>query len=55
MGNKTSRGEKVILDEKDISLLLENTNFTREQILEWHKGFLVSQFILKIIYLKPFA
>jgi NACalpha-BTF3-like transcription factor len=42
MGNKSAKQDKTVLDEKDITLLLENTNFTREQILEWHKGFIVS-------------
>jgi len=40
MGNKNAKQDKTVLDEKDITLLLENTSFTREQILEWHKGFI---------------
>lgn len=42
MGNKQIKKEsKLNLSEKDITLLLDNTTFTREQIIDWHRGFLV--------------
>jgi hypothetical protein len=30
-----------ILRENDIQMLLDNTSFTREQIKQWHTGFMV--------------
>ena len=42
MGNKqVKKTSKLVLSEKDLMVLLDNTNFTREQILDWHCGFLV--------------
>ncbi len=42
MGNKQGKkSSKLVLSEKDLIVLLDNTNFTREQILDWHLGFLV--------------
>jgi hypothetical protein len=44
MGNKQTnkqKASKLLLSEKDITVLLENTNFTRNQIVDWHSGFLV--------------
>jgi hypothetical protein len=44
MGNITAKNQtnnSKVLSEKDIKLLLDNTSFDREQILDWHSGFLV--------------
>ncbi len=43
MGNNNSSSKKFNsqLEEEHIELLLQNTSFTREQILDWHSGFLV--------------
>ena len=40
--NNSSKTFKTELEEQHIDLLLENTSFTREQILDWHSGFLVT-------------
>lgn len=44
MGSETSKPKKraTQLTEEEIQLLLKNTHFNRQQILEWHQGFLVS-------------
>ena len=45
MGNvfkkKRNRRDFTQLTENDIQKLLKNTPFDREEIIEWHKGFLV--------------
>lgn len=47
MGNKcitvsnNNSMDNAILTEEDIQLLLANTSFDREQIHDWHRGFLV--------------
>jgi Ca2+-binding EF-hand superfamily protein len=47
MGNKQGKkSSKLVLSEKDLIVLLDNTNFTREQILDWHLGFLVCHIFL---------
>jgi hypothetical protein len=38
------------LTEEDIQMLLANTSFDREQIHDWHRGFLVRL----VYYLKDF-
>lgn len=40
MGNKNTKSPSK-LDEREIQLLISNTNFTREQILQWHSAFLL--------------
>jgi Ca2+-binding EF-hand superfamily protein len=44
MGSDTSKSKKraTQLTEEEIQLLLKNTHFNRQQIKEWHQGFLVS-------------
>ena len=44
MGSDTSKSKKraTQLTEDEIQLLLKNTHFNRQQIKEWHHGFLVS-------------
>mgnify|MGYP001810701017 CR=1 FL=1 len=45
MGSKSSKGPKknaAELTEEEIQLLLKNTHFNRQQIVEWHTGFIVS-------------
>jgi hypothetical protein len=48
MGSDTSKSKKHATDlaEEEIQLLLKNTHFNRQQILEWHQGFLVSLFVI---------
>lgn len=41
MGNGVSRRNPLALSEKEIQLLLHKTDLTREQILAWHKEFIV--------------
>lgn len=45
MGSDTSKSKKraTQLTEDEIQLLLRNTHFNRQQIKEWHQGFLVSE------------
>ncbi len=42
MGNKGAKGkkDKNVLTEEEMNLLLANTQYTREQIVQWHAGFL---------------
>ncbi|CAF4904662.1 unnamed protein product, partial [Rotaria sp. Silwood2] len=43
MGNKTSGNEKkdpAILTDEDLKTLKMNTQYTEEEILAWHSGFL---------------
>lgn len=43
MGSKSSKGKKkdpTVLTEDEIKFLLNNTHYTREEILRWHAGFL---------------
>ena len=45
MGNVGARDtakDSTLLTENEIVMLLNNTSFDREEILDWHKGFLVS-------------
>lgn len=45
MGNANGRDSSkdgTVLSEDEIATLLSNTSFDREEILDWHKGFLVS-------------
>ena len=46
MGNGGNKGSKkndpAKLSEEEINLLLANTSFKREEILQWHAGFIVS-------------
>ena len=37
MGNKKSKA----LSKEDMDFLLKNTSFTKEQIKQWYKGFMV--------------
>ena len=50
MGAKNGKTVKSTeLNEDEINLLIANTHFKREEIVEWHEGFLVSFLItLKI-------
>jgi hypothetical protein len=38
MGGKSSKK----LSKEDMSFLMDNTNFTKQQIKAWYKGFMVS-------------
>jgi hypothetical protein len=51
MGNKINKNAAE-LTENDIQLLMCNTSFDREQIQDWHRGFLVN--ILFLLYSKIF-
>lgn len=47
MGNVSGREtakDCTVLSENEIETLLNNTSFDREEILDWHKGFLVKYF-----------
>ena len=54
MGSKNTKEKRFELDEYDIKYLLDTTNFTREQIEEWHSGFIViiniSSLLIAIIF-----
>ena len=39
------KGSKPKLSKEDLEFLKKNTNFTEEQIKEWYKGFVVSDFM----------
>jgi len=44
MGNKGGKSKKkdhTLLTEEEIQFLLKNTNYNRDQILKWHRGFLI--------------
>lgn len=48
MGNKCT-GKEIqeepgprILNDKEIQLMLDNTGYTREEIIQWHDGFIVT-------------
>lgn len=53
MGSDASKSKKraTQLSEEEIQLLLKNTHFNRQQILEWHQGFLVSSLSSKSLEL----
>ena len=56
MGNKQAKkSSKLVLSEKDITVLLDNTNFTREQILDWHCGFLVCFNFVRLMHIYWFS
>lgn len=45
MGNSYKRDagkDSTVLTEDQIVILLNNTSFDRDEILDWHKGFLVN-------------
>ena len=45
MGNKNVKKKgSLVLTEEEISSLMANTSFSREEILQWHDGFVVSLF-----------
>ena len=46
MGNRSSKKKRnCILTEQALHSLEKNTSFTREEILQWHEGFLVINMI----------
>ena len=48
MGSKNSKLKQqmrtlcAVLSEEEINFLLTNTHFNRDEIIEWHSGFIVS-------------
>ena len=42
MGGKSSKK----LSKEDMDFLIDNTNFTKEQIKAWYKGFMVSTAVI---------
>ena len=46
-GAKPQKKNEAELLEEEITLLLSNTHFNRQQIQEWHAGFVVSIFTSK--------
>jgi hypothetical protein len=53
MGSDASKSKKhaTQLTEEEIQLLLKNTHFNRQQIMEWHQGFLVSFHLDNLVHL----
>ena len=47
MGGNSSKNKK--LSKEDFDFLLNNTNFTKRQIKQWYKGFMVSRAFLNIL------
>jgi len=43
MGGKSSKK----LSKEDMTFLIDNTNFTKQQIKAWYKGFMVSPAIIR--------
>lgn len=47
---KQSSDDKVVeprkLQDNELQLLIDNTSYTREEIEDWHKGFIVDFFVL---------
>lgn len=42
MGNKDSKNKKAKnISETELTMLVNNTSFSREEILQWHQGFMV--------------
>ena len=41
MGDKQSKIKDSTLTEQEIDSLIENTSFSREEIIQWHEGFIV--------------
>ena len=52
MGGNSSKNKK--LSKEDVDFLLNNTNFTKRQIKQWYKGFMVST-ILCVVMLQIHA
>ena len=46
-GAKPQKKNEAELLEEEITLLLSNTHFNRQQIQEWHANFVVSIFTIK--------
>lgn len=40
MGNDNSKKSANQLTEEEINSLMENTSFSREEIIQWHAGFI---------------
>ena len=49
-GAKPQKKNATDLVEEEIVLLLANTHFTRQQIQEWHAGFIVILFVFFCIF-----
>ncbi len=49
MGDKQSKVKPTILTEDGINSLIETTSFCREEILQWHEGFIVMEYIIIFI------
>ena len=47
MGGNSSKNKK--LSKEDFDFLLNNTNFTKRQIKQWYKGFMVSRAFRNIL------
>ena len=48
MGNKIAKKnhQTMRLTEEEINFLLANTHYNREEIIEWHHGFIVFIFFI---------
>jgi len=50
MGGKSSKK----LSKEDMTFLIDNTNFTKQQIKAWYKGFMVSIASALLFHLRGF-
>ena len=55
MGDKQSKVKPTILTEDGINSLIETTSFCREEILQWHEGFVVMEYIIIITVVLSFS
>ena len=52
MGDKQSKVKPTILTEEGINSLIETTSFSKEEILQWHEGFIVMEYVIIIFIFK---
>ena len=50
MGDKQSKVKDSSLTELEITSLIENTSFTKEEILQWHEGFIVIYIFNEMVF-----
>jgi hypothetical protein len=53
MGNgPAKKKDRCTLTEEEISSLAANTSFSREEIIKWHEGFIVSIFSISFLFMR---